>query len=295
MSIIRIAAATAAFLTAFGANAAPDWNAVKPRNISVFHPATATFDWTMTKGTHSGVRGMTSKGERCSGCHEDQGQLNFDFLRLRDPALEPVGAPKTMQFPVAVQAAYDAENLYIRLRFKAPADAAEAAPREDKSPKHEVKAAVMLIGDKVTMGNQVGCWATCHSDVRSMPGADKDKKKYVKGADVAGGVFTDYIQWTSGEAGQGAMFLDGHVAQARVNKDGQALVKAEGAMDGDHTVVTFTRKLTGGAGDVALAEGKVVPFGIAIHADRVVWRFHHVSLDYTLGLGVDADVKAVKF
>ena len=264
-------------------------------NIPVFHPGVATWQWVVTKGTHSGVRGLMSKGESCVGCHIDQGQLNFDFTRLKDTALEPVGASRTAQFPVALQAAYDATHLYIRLRFKPPADAAADAPREDKSPKHEVKVAMMFIADKVPMAAQVGCWATCHNDVRSMPGADKDKKKYIKEANLDDGMYTDYMQWKSGEAGQGALFLDGHVAQARVNKNGQALEQAVGVMDGEHYVVTFKRKLTGGTGDVPLAEGRTVPFGIAVHTDKTVWRFHHVSLGYTLGLGADADVKAVKF
>jgi hypothetical protein len=79
-----------------------------------------------------------------------------------------------------------------------------------------------------------------------------------------------------------------------VNKDGKALVKAEGENKGGTYTVTFTRKLTGGAGDLALAEGNVVPFGIAVHTDKTVYRFHHVSLGYKLGIGADGDVKAAK-
>ena len=84
------------------------------------------------------------------------------------------------------------------------------------------------------------------------------------------------------------------VAAERVNKGGQALVSAEGECKAGTCTVTFTRRLTGGEGDLALAEGQKVPFGIAIHADKTIHRFHHVSLAYTLGLGTDADVKAVK-
>ncbi len=90
------------------------------------------------------------------------------------------------------------------------------------------------------------------------------------------------------------MHLDGHVAEARVNKDGKALVKAEGENKGGTYTVTFTRSLTGGAGDLALGEGQSVPFGIAIHTDKTVFRFHHVSLGYMLGIGAEGDVKAAK-
>jgi hypothetical protein len=104
----------------------------------------------------------------------------------------------------------------------------------------------------------------------------------------------DYFQWKSGEGGSGATRLDGHVAGERVNKGGQALVSAEGECKAGVCTVTFTRKLTGGEADLALAEGQKVPFGIAIHTDKTVHRFHHVSLAYTLGLGVDADIRASK-
>ena len=118
------------------------------------------------------------------------------------------------------------------------------------------------------------------------------KKKYVEDANGAGGNYMDYFQWKSGEAGTGATQVDGHVASERVNKGGLALTKAEGECKAGMCTVTFTRKLSGGEGDLALAEGQVVPFGIAIHADKTIHRFHHVSLGYTLGLGANADVKA---
>jgi hypothetical protein len=273
--------------------AAPDWSKVPKRDIQVFHAGTTPIEWIMKKSDHSGRTGI-NKGESCVGCHEEKGGLNFDFKRLAGKDLEPVGAPKTMHFPVSVQAAYDKDHLYMRLTFKAPADEAAAAPREDKEPKHEVKAAIMLAGDKVPQAAQVGCWATCHTDVRSMPGADEKKKKYVTDANVAGGVFYDYIQWKSGEGGKGSTQVDGHVAAERVNKGGTALVKAEGENKGGVYTVTFTRKLSGGEGDLALAEGQVVPFGVAIHTDKTVYRFHHVSLGYTMGLGVAGDIKAIK-
>lgn len=275
------------------AQAAPDWSKVPKRDISVFHASVTPLEWVSKKSDHSGTAGL-KKGETCAGCHEEKGTLNFNFKRLADKELEPVGAPKTMVFPVAVQAAYDKENLYMRLTFKPPADAHAGAPREEKDPKHEVKAAVMLMASKVPQANQIGCWATCHIDVRSMPGAAPDKKKYITGANLGGDVYSDYFQWKSGAGGKGALHLDGHVAEARVNKDGKALVKAEGENKGGTYTVTFTRSLTGGAGDLALGEGQSVPFGIAIHTDKTVFRFHHVSLGYMLGIGAEGDVKAVK-
>ena len=84
---------------------------------------------------------------------------------------------------------------------------------------------------------------------------------------------------------------DGSVTDKRAMDGGKAGVKAEGNKSGDTWTVTFTRKLAGG---VALAAGKPVQFGIAVHADNAGGRFHHVSFGHTMGLGVDGDVKAVK-
>jgi hypothetical protein len=289
---LAVLGAALAVCTQF-AHAAPDWSKVPKRDIHVFVPGVTPIEWLMNKSEHSGRSGL-NKGESCAGCHEEKGALSLDLKRLAGKEMEPVGAPKTMSFPVGVQAAYDKENLYVRLTFKSPSDAAAKADKEDKAPMHEVKAAIMLAGPKVAQASQVGCWATCHNDVRSMPGADPKKKKYVANASVADGNYYDYFQWKSGEGGNGATQVDGHVAGERVNKGGQALVKAEGENKGGVYTVTFTRKLSGGEGDLALAEGQVIPFGVAIHADKTVHRFHHVSLGYTLGLGANADIKASK-
>jgi hypothetical protein len=264
------------------AHAAPDWSKVPKRDVPVFHAGVTPIEWVMKKSDHSGRTGLV-KGESCIGCHEEKGGLNFDMKRLAGKDLEPVGAPKTMTFPVSVQAAYDKDNAYIRLTFKAPAGGANAADKEN-----EVKVAVMFANDKVTSaagdkivpGEQVGCWATCHSDARTMPGADDKKTKYTKE-----GAY-ELMQWKSAK---GAKAVDGSVSDKRNMEGGTAGVKAEGSKAGDIYTVTFTRKLAG-----VLAEGKSVPFGVAVHADHATGRFHHISMGYKLGFGAEGDIKASK-
>ena len=264
-------------LFAFGsqiAQAAPDWSKVPKRDVQVFHPGVTPIEWVMKKSDHSGRTGL-NKGESCVGCHEEKGGLNFEMKRLAGKDLEPVGAPKTMNFPVSVQAAYDKDNAYLRLTFKAPAGGANAGDKEN-----DVKVAVMFPNDKVEKAEQVGCWATCHGDARTMPGADDKKTKYTKE-----GAY-ELMQWKSAK---GAKAVDGTVTDKRNMEGGTAGVKAEGSKAGDTYTVTFTRKLSG-----PVVEGKSVPFGIAVHADHATGRFHHVSLGYKLGLGADGDIKAVK-
>ncbi len=258
------------------AHASPDWSKVPKRDIEVFHPGATPIEWATKKSEHSGSAGL-KKGETCAGCHDEKGKLSIDLKRLAGKDLEPKGAPKTMTYPVTVQAAYDASNLYMRLTFKAPAGGADPVDKDN-----EVKATVMFANDKVPMGEQVGCWASCHNDARTMPNADEKKTKYVKDGAL------DLMQWRSAK---GAKAIDGTVTDKRAMEGGKADVKAEGSKSGDTWTVTFTRKLAGG---VTMAEGKTIPFGIAIHADHAVGRFHHISFGYRLGIGADGDVKATK-
>ena len=78
-----------------------------------------------------------------------------------------------MTYPVTVQAAYDANNLYVRLTFKAPAGGADHSDKDN-----EVKATMMFPNDKVPLADQAGCWSACHEDSKGMP-KGKDKTKYV--------------------------------------------------------------------------------------------------------------------
>lgn len=264
-------------LMAVGASsalAAPDWSKVPKTDIHVFHPGVSPLEWVHGKGEHSGATGL-KKGETCAGCHIEDGKLSLDVKRLLSKEMEPKAAPKVGTYTVGVQAAYDATNLYVRLTFKAPTGGADKLDKENV-----VKASIMFPNDKVPMGEQVGCWATCHQDARTMPGADDKKTKYVKE-----GAF-DLMQWRS--SGKSS---DGSVTDKRNMEGGKAGATAEGSKSGDTYTVTFTRKL---AGNATLAAGKAVTFGVAIHADHAGGRFHHVSFNETIGLGADGVVKAVK-
>jgi len=60
-------------------------------------------------------------------------------------------------------------------------------------------------------------------------------------------------------------------------------------------VITTTQLDTGHPeDDKILKKGGVYTIGLAIHDDNVTTRFHHVSFPLTLGIGVKADVEAVK-
>ncbi len=277
-------AGAALVLLAGAAAAAPDWSKVPARTVTVFYPGVSPIEWVTTGTEHGGARGL-KKGEGCAGCHDeeaaDMGQKMVSGEKLEPKPIKG----KAGSIPVKVQAAHDAANLYLRFTWKQPPG---GGPKMDAD--NQIKLAVMLEGNTIERANLSGCWETCHQDARTMPNAKDDKKtKYVAGGNVKAGKFYDLIQWTS----KGAKH-DGYVADQRVMDGGKALVDAKGEKKGDEWVVTFTRKLAGGEGDVALAPGKVYNMGFAIHDDYTHGRFHHVSLGYTLGIGATADITAVK-
>jgi hypothetical protein len=269
--------------------AAPaDWSKVPSKKLTVFYPGVSPMEW-ITKGTeHSGFKGM-KKGETCTACHEEE-VGEFAKKMVSGAKIEPnppKGKPAAI--PVTVQAAHDGANMYLRFSWKATG----ASGGNKMDADNPIKLAFMLEDNKVEWANIGGCWATCHQDTRTMPDVKDDKKtKYVKDANLAGGKFYDLLQWKSGK---GAKPADGYVADKRVMEGGKALVGAEGKQAGDTWTVTFTRKLAGGEGDVAIAAGKAYNFGFAIHDDHAGGRFHHVSMGYTLGLDdAKADVNVVK-
>lgn len=264
-SVYRNAALLAGGLLVFaaGVHAEPDWSKIKPRNIQVFHPGVTPMAWITSKGDHGGSNGLR-KGETCSGCHEDGGELNLDFDRLTKAPLEPAGGPATKMFPVAVQATHDAGNLYLRLSFKAPTGGANKGDADNA-----VKVTMLFPNEQVPQQGQVGCWATCHADLRTMPAGKADKTK-----NVAAGAY-DLMQWASKDN----KVSDGSVSTERKMSGGATGVKAVAGESGGVTTVTFTRSNPG--------VGKLVPFGFAIHADNASGRFHHVSLGYLLEIGAD--------
>jgi Ethylbenzene dehydrogenase len=280
-----IAAGTLLALSSFvAAAAAPDWGKVAATKITVFYPGASPMEW-ITKGSdHGGARALR-KGETCASCHNDEA-ADMGKKMASGQKIEPKPIKgKAGSIPVQVQAAHDGTNLYLRFTWKQPAGGAEKMDKDNA-----VKLAFMLEDNKIPGANLSGCWESCHADARTMPDAKDDKKtKYVKDGALAGGKFYDLMQWTS-KGGKS----DGYVADKRVMEGGKALVEAKGEKKGDEWSVVFTRKLAGGEGDIALASGKTVNFGFAIHDDHTIGRFHHVSLGYTLGLDVKADIAANK-
>lgn len=264
--------------------AAPDWSKVPSKKIAIFYPGASPIEWITTGTEHGGARAL-KKGETCASCHDAE-TADMGKKMASGQKLEPnVIKGKAGSIPVSVQAANDGANLYLRFTWKQPAGGAEKMDKDNA-----VKLAFMLEDNKIDRAAQSGCWETCHVDARTMPeGKDDKKTKYVKDGNLASGKYYDLLQWTS----KGAKH-DGYIADKRVMDGGKALLDAKGEQKNGEWTVTFTRKLTGGEGDIALVVGKTYNFGFAIHDDHTHGRYHQVSLGYSLGIDAKADINAAK-
>lgn len=298
-SLIAVSALGLILAGAAGAVYAVDVSQAPAKKITVFYPGSSGMEWILKGTEHGGAKGV-KRGEPCIGCHVDEaakmdesadiGAKILSGAKSKNTALEPnpiKGKPGSI--PVTVQAAHDANNLYLRFTWKNTG----FSSGNKMDAENPIKLAVMLeeIG-KVENDTTGGCWATCHTDVRTMPGVTDDKKtKYVTGGNLAEGKFFDIFQVRSGKG----QIADGYIADKRVMEGGKALQEAKAVLSGDTWAVTFTRKLSGGEGDVTLQPGKEYNFGFAIHDDYTSGRYHYVSFGYTLGLdNPKAGINAVK-
>ena len=96
-------------------------------------------------------------------------------------------------------------------------------------------------------------------------------------------------------SGNGGKTESGYVLDRRVMTGGAKVAFTATLKDGMWTVV-MTRPLKADKpGFVSFEPGKLYTLGFAIHDDYTTARFHHVSLEYKLGLGnAEADINAVK-
>ena len=120
-------------------------------------------------------------------------------------------------------------------------------------------------------------------------GWDKPKPAEEIAALVEAGSIMDLIRYRSGGTAE-----NGYVLAQRV-MDGDAGITASGGLNGGTWTVEMSRPLAAqGDKDVALESGQLYIVGFALHDDFTSARFHHVSLEFTLGLdNPEAEINVV--
>jgi hypothetical protein len=292
-----------------------DWNGVEAKTVKVFYPGVASWEFMGDKDHGTGAAPVKTLKKGCSECHVGETgeyDINADAIIAGTHKKSKSGAPLEPQpiagakgfIDVKVQAAYDADNFYLRLQWAGSGasvkDAALAA--NDKADRISVQ-----IADKISTFRNYGCYITCHDDQEGMPanrGAEthlygyytRDKGAVKDKATLDGyrskGQFMDL--WIASFAGNEVKTEDESVLDDRT-ADNNDLTAAGSFENGAYTVV-ITRKLaTGDANDIALVEGTPFSIGIAVHDNGNGGRKHYTSFPVSIGLATAADITAKKF
>lgn len=292
---------------------AVDWNSVQGRDLVLFHPGQASWEWTLTQADHSGAKKFRG-GKNCLDCHDGE-QADIGTLIASGEKLEPSaikGADGST--PINIKMVRDDTDLHVRFEWKV-----STAPQREPMDLHHEAMITMIFGDaNVKSFPRAGCWATCHTDLPDMPNsseATKDLSKYLsasrskltrKGggnnfkpdADlqnlISSGKFVEYWQARLNK-GSAAKAVDGYILDKR-HKSESSAVTAEAQFKDGTWVVVLSRKLQLGLPQHKdLVTGNIYTVGFALHAGHTEGRFHHVSLEYTLSMDAgDTDFVANK-
>jgi cytochrome c-type protein NapC len=327
----RALAAGQEVAAAGGGNVAPDvdWDAVASADMTLFYPGQASFEWVQNGKQHGGARPLTKGGDQCTTCHAKELETIGSKIAGGTEDTEPTPIPgKPGVINATVQAAHDGENLYVRMQWPesihAPVPFAEGGKMD---PDNAVKVAMMITGTGIELGEQVGCWATCHADNTYMP-FDPGAEVIAASGDIATrlaaeGSVTKYLSesrskvevkgrrgkpqggWDQLKAAEEIeqYLTDGTFMDLmRVYADGSGSngyllerrvenggeFASEASLSAGMWTVVFSRPLAGGEGDVPLEPGKTYTVGFAIHDDYATARFHHVTLNTSMALDDDA-------
>jgi hypothetical protein len=278
-----------------------DWSGVQGKDVVVFYPGQASFEWALTQSDHSGNKKFR-EGKNCRDCHGGE-EADMGALIVSGKKLEPTPiAGKRGSIRVNVKTAHDADNLYFRLEW--PDAPAPAGPKMD--PEHAIKATVMISNGAVAAAKRAGCWASCHDDMIGMASAPAGKEitKYLVRSRTSvtrqgGGenfkpaaelekmmADSEYLEfWQArGNPGSAGSPADGHILERRVMEDPPVVNASAELADGVWTVV-LSRKLSGiGGPHQDIVPGTVYHIGFAIHDGFAAHRFHDVSFEHTLVL-----------
>ena len=183
-----------------------DWSSAPRSEITLFYPGQASLQFVTGKEHRKGAAKAVMAGENCLNCHKGE-EADIGDKIAAGKRLEPKPvAGKRGTIKVTLQAAYDSQNLYLKVFWPAKEagafheyvvyrdgkwqnyatnrnNAAVAAGKMKAS--YEDRFTIMLgDGKSVPAFNNQGCWATCHNDMRYMP--NEPKKAEVEAHPILG-------------------------------------------------------------------------------------------------------------
>ena len=177
-----------------------DWSQIPTKSMTLFYPGQSTYQW-LRSPDHKRANLQTTEGQACVACHKGE-EAELGKAMVVEGRLEPTPLPgKNGVLPVTLQAAHDADYLYLRaqwktnmnregrlhdyMRFDGKAWKFYGGHRQKEKiaagkepPLYEDRFAIMIDDGKVPMFKNQGCWLTCHDSERHMeerPDADEVK------------------------------------------------------------------------------------------------------------------------
>lgn len=288
-----------------------DWSQVAERQIVLFYPGQASWQWVLTESDHSGAPKFRG-GKNCKACHAGE-ERDIGAAIVAGKKLQPAPIPgKPGSLVLRVKTAHDGERLYFRLQWKPG-----PAPARKMDPQVATRVSVMLDDGSVREAARAGCWGACHDDAIGMASAPAGGKttKYLGASRtklgrqgggnnlkpaaalnqlLAQGGFLEYWQ-AQLNPGKPAKAVGGYILDQR-HQAPATPVQAEAEFRGGEWIVTLSRPLqAAGRGQKAIKAGKPYMVAFAVHDAFANQRHHHVSLENTLTLdGGKADFVAGK-
>ncbi len=169
----------------------PDWSQIPTHTVKLFYPGQSSYDWVKSPA-HRRADGKVKEGDSCLSCHEGEEEELGETL-VMDGRLEPTPIDgKHGVTELKVQAAHDAENLYLRFQWNTQMDrpgqfhdymmydgekwgfiggdrGSDKVRSGAEPPLYEDRLAIMIDDGKIPLFQNHGCWMTCHTGMRDMP------------------------------------------------------------------------------------------------------------------------------
>lgn len=303
-----------------GAPKDADWSKIGHKEVVLFYPGVASWEFLNGDDHRLGAREIKKGKKDCSHCHmSKEGELDLKAAEIASGAMkmkrshnsfEPEPLPgKKGTMKARVQAAYDADNLYVRIEW-----ASNGSGWRSKNDPDRVSVQVNRTEQSFA---RYGCFITCHNDLSTMP--DSPSRKEVSASSVYEGrddvrLYAYYAKssWDGPKPGNGDRMRNGLIDLKAIEfKGGKATARdgwvfddraweakdAPGAgswADGRYSAVFKFRLKSDDRFDVAVSEGDTVPVAFAIHDEGAARRKHFVSFPLAIGLGAPGEVRAAR-
>ncbi len=306
-----------------------DWGKVQANKIVLFYPGVASWEFLTSDDHRLGGREIKKTKKECRYCHLSRaGELDLKADEIASGTVrmkmshnpfepEPIPGKKGTAF-ANVQAAYDDDFLYIRTEWDS-----KGTGWQKKTSNGVPDRVSFQVNKSELVFRKYGCFIACHNDLNTMP-ASPSKKEVVGNPyyrafgrdDVRLYAFYARDSWSrrkneaelnklrkdggvidlwSVELLDGAAKpFNGHIFDDRIWDEKPSIESTGSWSNGRYSTVIKVRLKSKDPHGVSMSNGDAVSAGLAIHEDGAAKRRHYVSFPFTIGLGAEADIKAVK-